>query len=514
VKLRVVAVSSPEYLTRPQTTSTLDSTDPFSLFNAIRVCVYSAQNNVDAWKESNWNTKNFSELRDSIKLYRSLEDDLLDFTEMLLKYKPNILLIGCMSISFIGGIELIKIARNLLKKDVCIIVGGKHINETVFFEGDSIKHLNNSPLNLIDRNLISDNLIDFTISGQAEFILEYLGIKIGGSDNIVKAIKQIKEDRKADFVSGNWILSWFDIEEKNVKNIYAKNNMEWDKVVTPLLLFGVQSSFNVFGENVLTGHISSDLSQGCIYDCNFCSERSSVNRMSTDFDNAPKRLFGYMSDALSFMSNKYNREPTVFIEDSIFLGGIPKLIEDFCNIAIKNNLYLKFGCQFTLDLVIKRRDLLEKLYRLGLQYVFVGAETIDENISKKMSKNILSHKDTWESRIFQALKILDDIGIKSGVSVLFGLGEDQTMRIELLQNINKMQIEYNFPHVISMNWATLHPLQRNNNFDYLDWGTPKGELHDIFNQYFGEASLEYAVEPNSINLPHIKEIVAIYKELI
>jgi len=89
------------------------------------------------------------------------------------------------------------------------------------------------------------------------------------------------------------------------------------------------------------------------------------------------------------------------------------------------NFTMSFGGQFTVDYYwIPRYKSIIELKDVGLSYIFTGMETEDEDIAKKMSKNV--HKDlSWIERNEQAIAFLKNTGIKCGVAVLFGLGETQ-----------------------------------------------------------------------------------------
>ena len=105
--------------------------------------------------------------------------------------------------------------------------------------------------------------------------------------------------------------------------------------------------------------------------------------------------------------------------------------------------------------------------------------------------------------------------MKYGVSVLFGLGESQKDRINLMNTIKGWQKKYGLPNVVSMNLAVNHPLRNNEDYDYIEWGTSvDSEYLPIFTRLFGEASENYKMP--GIELPtvdELKELQQIYDEI-
>lgn len=144
------------------------------------------------------------------------------------------------------------------------------------------------------------------------------------------------------------------------------------------------------------------------------------------------------------------------------------------------------------------------LSRNGLQYVFIGIETGNNNIALKMSKNT-NKNQRWADRNERVINFLNENNVGCGISVLFGLGESQTERINLLKTIKNWRETYQRPQIVSLNYATQHPLRNHEvTYDYTEWGTPRDSPYlDIFTELFGEASVNYGL-PN-INLSTVRE---------
>jgi len=108
--------------------------------------------------------------------------------------------------------------------------------------------------------------------------------------------------------------------------------------------------------------------------------------------------------------------------------------------------------------------------------------------------------------------LMAEAGIKYGVSLLFGIGEDQADRVRQLEELVRWQHAYaGNPCVVSLNWATQHPLFDAAPFDYVEWGTaPDSELLLWFQDMFGEASERYAfvAPPTAAELRELRQIFA------
>jgi len=207
---------------------------------------------------------------------------------------------------------------------------------------------------------------------------------------------------------------------------------------------------------------------------------------------------------------------SVFVEDSTFLGTANNStqLEQLVELMGKDNFHIKFGVQFTVDILLNPRiqkDILD-LKKFGLEYIFTGMETEDENLATKMSKNTDKGHYTWLSRNEQAILFLKLNGIKYGVATLFGLGETQETRMKQLEQIKSWQNQYGLPNVVSLNLATLHPLRNlDSGEEFIEWGTSADSKYlEIFQRLFGESSERYRI--TQANIPTLEELQDIEKK--
>lgn len=509
--IRAVAVSAPECITGSKARKALNSPDPVSLFNACRCAANSALQGYGAWGESNW--ANTDKLRKHFLLMYSL-DDMIALKKLLQTERPNIVLIGAMTLCMPGAIECAKLIREIMGRDTLIVLGGRHVNETIFLNDEnqrldcSITHHSASPGRLIREGTIAA-LFDMIISGEAELLIQEIGaLFVQPSQQPTLHIAN-HLDRKT---AGRWII---DFPTLNKARVSAGIPLKHDQLPSVVETFGITASFGVF-RGRMTAHVFSDTGPGCVYDCNFCSERRSVTGNIQDIKGAAWRLYKQFMATVSTVTQHHpDKLASAFVEDSIFLSGSPAAINQLCLLLERDPLDIIFGGQFTIDQIINKKEIIRRLAQNGLTYVFIGLETLEPVAIGGMSKDLGSKNETWENRFIQALNILKENGISCGCALLFGLGEAHASRKKLLTGLALLKTKIKQPILISANWAVRHPLKQNDEQDsenFLRWGTPEGELLEYFHN-FGEASLEYPL-PNVLppKPSEVKEILDLMKQ--
>lgn len=508
MSLKVIAVSAPEYPFGRIGTTSLTSRDPVSLYNACRLAAFLADNMLGQWGDSNWAVSR-KERRKKLLLMNSFLEEKSYFEELLAKESPNLLLIGSMTMCFPGAIECAKLARQMFGKEIFIVLGGRHSNETVYTDKkrNCVKHHNGSPLKLMAENKIDDNTFDLVVSGEGEFVIAKIGEIISNlphncdTDSLV-VLQGISK------LPGNWVAGC--AYNGKIETVISENiPFDRNQLPSPAKMFGVGCGFDVF-QGALTGHVFSNMSSGCIYNCAFCSERNSVCGPLIQSETSSSRLFRQLMDVHDvIIEDEPGRKVSAFIEDSIILGGLESQLLKLNGMLEAHPVDMKFGGQLTIDIAIKQKDIIKELASKGLEYIFAGIETFDPGAVGGMSKNI--GKNKWIDRSEKMIEEYTKMGIKIGLSVLFGLGENQNQRMLLLKRISHWKNKYGNPVILSSNWAFQHPLKGEDNgagFDYLDWAI-NDQLYISAFKNFGEASVKYPI--CGISLPTLEEIFEIQK---
>jgi B12-binding domain/radical SAM domain protein len=513
MELRVLAVSAPE-LPEGGIGRVLTSSDPASLFNATRLCALHAQRGLGGWRDSNWAASR-QERRQSLLLMHSLREELPEFVRCLERVRPNLLLIGAMTPCLPGAIACARAARDVLGEEVIIVLGGRHASETVYVSGGGVAHHAGSPLRLMEEGRIPP-VFDLVVAGEAEVLLASIGDVIGRGAALPSPHALLR--KVADLhpqPAGAWIIGTLD-DGKIATHRGPGTPIDRDGLPAPCEMFGISSAFDVF-DGRLTAHVFSDTGSGCAYDCEFCSERRSVTGPLQQLDTAPARLAKQLRAAAEVVRvDSPSRKASAFCEDSTMLGGSPGALRQLARMLREDPVDVRFGGQLTIDQILSRGPILSELHEVGLDYLFIGLETLDPSDIGGMSKDVGHRKDSWLNRTEQAFEILGQAGIRCGAAVLFGLGESHASRLRLLGNVIRLQQTFGMPHPVSANWAVQHPLQGadgGTGFTYDEWGIPPGPFLDAFAD-FGEATVRYplAGQPAPV-LEEVLEVASILETL-
>ncbi|XOU94690.1 MAG: B12-binding domain/radical SAM domain-containing protein [Candidatus Kerfeldbacteria bacterium] len=517
MSLRVAAIAAPGYLRGRPAGTTLASKDPASLYNACRYAAHLADNSTGLWGDSNWADGRKSR-RSSVLLLNSLQEDMQEFEEMLLRVKPNLLLIGSMTLCLLGAVECAKKAREMFGDQICIVLGGKHVNESVYIDQGTgqITHHVSSPLRLVADGHI-DNIFDLVIAGEGEYVIAKIGMVVSMLDKRKSSLADIKKSLYyLSQAQGNYIIGT--VVNNDIRVVQSRGlPIDRNTLPSPSSMFGIQTSFDIY-PGTKTAHVFSDTGGGCVLNCDWCSECLLVNGSLKQVNTSANRLYRQLQSAIEVVSHDSpGYKTSAFVEDSIMLASSPRQLKMFSTLLEENNLDIKFGGQFTIDLAIKHFKPIVALNKFDFDYIFFGLETIDPESVGGIDKVRSANGVSWLQRAEKLFCDLYDHGINSGVSLLFGLGESRQDRINLFEQIGKWQRDFKFPNTVSLNWAVQHPLKGNDqgmNYNYLNWGIPDDEYLEAM-QIFGEASLLYPIAGQSSPiLAEVKEISELYKKLL
>ena len=477
----------------------LSSSDPASLFNACRYAAWLAVHGIGAWGDSNWAGTRMDRRRTAILL--SDRDEMeRRLTPLLDEIRPNLVLIGAMSICFSGAVETAKLVRSTLGDNVCIVLGGRHTSETIYHDklSDTIRHHAASPLRLMaDRRI--DEVFDIVLSGDGECF-------IAGVGELVAALAarglppRSTRNRLAELTywSGSWIAGA--ILNGNLETVRSAGaSIDYHTMPSPASMFGINAAFGIF-DHAPTAHASSDIGQGCIYDCAFCSERISVVGPPRQMKSSVERLYDQLAAVRRVVDEDYSPRSAAaaFVEDSTFLGWNPALVRQFEETVDARGLDLRIGGQATIDQIVRNPDLAGRLRRVGLEYLFVGLETPVPDVVGGLHKDIGHRNGTWMDRANAAIDILAENGLSVGVSLLFGMGERPADRTIMFVALERWKSD-GILKTISMNWAVQHPLKNTVSgpeYTYLDWAISPGPMLPLL-RHFGEASECYTIAGGS-----------------
>lgn len=151
---------------------------------------------------------------------------------------------------------------------------------------------------------------------------------------------------------------------------------------------------------VLDPCASIEFTRGCPWDCNFCSAWTFYGRSyrKVSAEAAAEELAGI-------------QEPNVFIVDDVAFirpehgWAIGREVE---RRGIRKQYYLETRC----DVLLRNREVFAYWKRLGLRYMFLGLEALDEEGLK------LHRKRVTPTENFKALDVARELGIRAAINII------------------------------------------------------------------------------------------------
>jgi magnesium-protoporphyrin IX monomethyl ester (oxidative) cyclase len=178
---------------------------------------------------------------------------------------------------------------------------------------------------------------------------------------------------------------------------------------------------------------SVEFTRGCPWDCNFCSAWTFYGRSYRKFDAATT------GEDLASIA-----EPNVFIVDDVAFirpeHGMA-IADEVERRGIRKRYYLETRA----DVLLRNREVFERWTRLGLRYMFVGIEAIDEEGLKRFRKRVARDENE------RALQIARDLGIVVAINIIADPDWD-AQRFEVVR-----QWALAVPEIVHMTVATPYP---------------------------------------------------------
>jgi selenocysteine lyase/cysteine desulfurase/radical SAM superfamily enzyme YgiQ (UPF0313 family) len=309
-----------------------------------------------------------------------------------------------------------------------------------------------------------DGIVDFSVAGDGEYALLHLVKLIFNQNNA--AVKEIKQSVLEQASAFHWYDGrggiYFQYEGKS-QNIPLNGKLPvLDKLpLMPreLLHEADTLTFSIFkkgGQNVKTAQIMTH--RGCAWRCSFCSESATLNT---------RRAASVIEEIeeIKFFKERHpnlNRENygAVFFDDSTFTTRSARRKEFLHELyAYLKNCGLEWGCQTRLDQI--DQEILEAMKEAGCTYIYTGLESASNEMLRAMIK------DERRKHIENAFQAINRVGIRVGVSLVFGvaeLGFNKTPETcetitETLNFVEQQTHEGNIV-MVSPNIATLYPSTR------------------------------------------------------
>ncbi len=191
---------------------------------------------------------------------------------------------------------------------------------------------------------------------------------------------------------------------------------------------------------VLDPCASIEFARGCPWDCSFCSAWTFYGRSYRVV--SPERAV----DDLATI-----REPGVFIVDDVAFVQAKhgfEIGEAIARRGIRKHYYLETRG----DVLLRNREVFQLWTRLGLRYMFLGLEAIDEDGLRKHRKRISL------GRAFEALEFARSLGIKVAINLIADPDWDRqrfdVIRQWCLEIPEIVNISVNTPYPGTESWHT------------------------------------------------------------
>jgi anaerobic magnesium-protoporphyrin IX monomethyl ester cyclase len=273
----------------------------------------------------------------------------------------------------------------------------------------------------------------------------------------------------------------------DVKGMIVNSTNRRDKPI----LFDVSSSFEApdyslydirqyqnisFGQNWFTVITS----RGCAYNCKFCKDPGRNRYKEYPLDS--------IKEQITLIVESYNIKWLTFVDDS-FTYNRSRVI-DLCNWMIEQKFEFKWTCMTRADVLDV--DLIQLMRRAGLEYVIIGVEAGNEEVRKKINKDISNEL------YINAVSGLRKAGIRVLCSYVLG---------NIEESYDQMWQTIKFSHKLSSDYAQYYNMIALPNTPIFNLALSEKKLNKTVWYDFMrlEAKLPYYI-PVNISLTKIKRI--------
>jgi anaerobic magnesium-protoporphyrin IX monomethyl ester cyclase len=264
-----------------------------------------------------------------------------EFTRLLKEYKPDIVGISCMTPNQNEAYKTAWKVKKVLGNPL-VVLGGVH---ATFMYAEILKKVRE---------------IDVAIIGEGEITLYEL-------------CRAWKKNFSAEYLTGingiafrhNGTVAVTPLREKN-EQLDDLPLPAFDRLVLPDI------SLKKSGDlPVLTG-------RGCPFNCAFCSTSVMHGRKYRKRD--PVKVV----DELEYLKNRYNHYNFSIVDDTFTVDK--ERTKKICSEIIRRNLNINWGCSARADTIDP--DLIKIMSRAGCKGLFFGIESLDDELLKKIKKDL------------------------------------------------------------------------------------------------------------------------------
>jgi anaerobic magnesium-protoporphyrin IX monomethyl ester cyclase len=361
----------------------------------------------------------------NVCVYDELPDRDNSLTDTLKSFKPDMIGISCMTVTYQKACQYAREAKAILPSTP-IVFGGVH------------------PTVAIEDTLKNDD-VDFVVHGEGEETLVEL-LRRYGNDNDYSGITGLafKKNGKISINRRRSLISDLDSLPMPARHLfpmdYYAQRWNWPR-----------------GYWYKTANVMS--SRGCPYDCTFCASKTVFGRSFRGF--SPERTV----DEIERLVKIYGFECISFSDDTFAINK--KRAIEICKQIKERKIKAAFRIQLRADTCDE--DLISELKNAGCIHIDIGAESGSDRILKAMRKGITA------KQIRDAIEMIKKYKIHTGLTFIIGSSQETEEDLEATRDLaNELRADYTqffimtpYPGTDLYNYAKEHKLIPDNiTYDY------------------------------------------------
>lgn len=290
-----------------------------------------------------------------------LQDD--EFTDYIKNESPKIVGFSCMTSSFLAGIHFASLVKKV-DPDIVTVFGGSHPT----FQAEEI--------------LIAYPDVDIVVRGEGEYTF----------------LELVEKLQKKESISSVHSIT-YRANGKIVETPARPFIQDLDSLPYPARdLMGMEKYLETVRGSLIT-------SRGCPWSCLYCStSEMHGHRFRTC---SPT----YVVDEMQILLEEYGCT-NLSVADDLFTFDRKRAMA-ICDEILNRDLKIMWGCSVRADTI--DRELLEKMHQSGCAALFIGVETVDENVMKTIRKGLNLEQ------VKESVRMAKEAGFLVKISFILGL---------------------------------------------------------------------------------------------
>ena len=380
----------------------------------LSACLKRAGNEVRLFDTTFYNTRGFTgddarartlQVKETnfadLGIYFKKTDMIPDFIQMLEDYKPDLIGLSAVEVTFSMGLKFINAAKSI-RPNVKIVVGG-------------------SLAVTAPERVISEKNIDIVSIGEAE-------------NSFVELCEKLKNDEDYTKILNLWIKKDGKVHKNALGNLIDIDDLpyqDWEVFDKARIYKPMSGSIRRTG--------CFELTRGCVYSCTFCIEEH-LNKIHKNRNYRAKSIPRFI-DEVKYFKDNYGLQ-YVYILSEIFLPTTKERIRDFSRLW-KQKVGLPFWCQLRVEGVDEENARL--LEEAGCASVTAGVECGNEEYRQKVVHRMMTNK-----QIIEAFKILKKTKMQVSANSIIGFpGETREMIFDTIELNRQLQPDNMMIHLFT-----------------------------------------------------------------